>query len=79
MQISCLEVLRELSRYIDRDVDPALRQDIEEHLSHCSRCTAVFDGTRNVVRLVGDERAFELPAGFSQRLKEKIERHLPSH
>jgi predicted anti-sigma-YlaC factor YlaD len=74
VEISCLEVIRELSKYIDDDVETELRKQIEAHLEHCAHCTAIFDGTRNVITLVGDERSFELPIGFSLRLKEKLSR-----
>ena len=72
MDISCLEVIRELSNYIDDDVTPQLREEILAHLSGCSRCTAVYDGLRNTITLTGDERAFDLPVGFSQRLRAKL-------
>jgi hypothetical protein len=74
MEISCGEVIRELSRYIDRDVEPALRREIEEHIAKCAHCTAVLDGTRNVIQLIGDNRSFDLPAGFGQRLRERVSR-----
>jgi len=49
---------------------------MEEHFKGCKHCTAVLDGTRNVVQLVGDATAFELPAGFSNRLYQKLNRRL---
>lgn len=72
MEISCLDVIRELSRYIDLDVDPGLRAQIEDHLPNCKHCTAIYDGTRNIIMLVGDDRSFELPPGFSQRLRGRL-------
>ena len=72
MDISCLEVIRELSNYIDKDVTPNLREQILAHLSGCSRCTAVYDGLRNAIILTGDDRAFDLPEGFSQHLRAKL-------
>ena len=72
MEISCLEVIRELSNYVDQEITPNLKAQIEAHLPHCKHCTAVYDGERNVVRLLADERSFELPAGFSQRLRARI-------
>jgi len=72
MRIECFEVIRELSQYVDNEVLPELQRQITEHLLHCSRCTAIFDGVRNVVRLIGDSRTFNLPVGFSQRLREKL-------
>ena len=69
MDISCLEVIRELSNYIDEDLNPQLRVDIEAHLPKCAHCTAIYDGLRNTITLTGDGRIFELPPGFSQRLR----------
>ena len=72
MEITCLEVIRELSNYIEEDLKPQLRSDIEAHLRNCAHCTAVYDGLRNTITLVGDGRSFELPSGFSQRLRDKL-------
>lgn len=72
MDISCLEVIQELSNYIDKDVTPKLREQILSHLSGCSRCTAVYNGLRNTITLVGDGRTFALPEGFSHRLRAKL-------
>lgn len=78
VEISCVEVWRELSNYIDGAVDPELRRRMEEHFKGCEHCAAVLDGTRNVIRLVGDGHAFELPAGFSDRLKKRLQEKLES-
>jgi uncharacterized C2H2 Zn-finger protein len=76
VEISCEEVWREISDYLEGDTTTELRDRMEEHFKRCKHCTAVLDGTRNVVRLVGDATAFELPAGFSDRLYKKLNRKL---
>ena len=76
IEISCVEIWRELSNYIDDDAEPALRQRMDEHFKTCNHCVAVLDGTRNVVRLVGNGQVFDLPAGFGDRLKETLARKL---
>ena len=73
IEISCLEVWREISNYIDEVVDPELRARMEAHFKVCAHCSAILDGTKNVVKLVADGETFELPAGFSKRLFKKIE------
>jgi Putative zinc-finger len=78
MVVSCEQVWREISNYLGDEVDPALRADMDEHFRSCRRCTAVLEGTRNVVQLYGDERMFEVPAGFSQRLHRRLEAQMPS-
>ena len=72
IEISCLEVWREISNYIDQEIDPELRRRMEEHFKVCEHCSAILDGAKNVVRLVGDGRVFDLPAGFSERLKKRL-------
>lgn len=78
IEISCVEVWREMSNYIDDTVDPELRERMEEHFRGCEHCVAVLDGMRNIVCLVGDGRAFDTPAGFSDRLKAVLARKLGS-
>ena len=72
LDIDCYQVWRELSSYLEDDLPPQLRLQIEEHLRDCRHCMAVYDGVRNVVRLMGDEKMIELPAGFSRRLHERL-------
>jgi anti-sigma factor RsiW len=57
LEISCVEVWREISDYLDGNIDAELRTRIEAHFKACKHCSAVYDGTRNVVRLIGDGRA----------------------
>jgi anti-sigma factor RsiW len=76
MRIDCKHVWQHISAYIEGDVDATLRAEIDKHLETCEICSAVLDSTRNVVILVADERVFELPAGFSERLHERIDREL---
>jgi len=78
MRIDCNHVWEYISAYIDNDVDPVVRADIDRHLETCEICSAVLDSTRNVVILVADERVFELPTGFSDRLHARIDREILS-
>ena len=72
MVVNCHEVWREISNYIDDDLDPSLREEIEAHLAQCRHCAALLDSTRNIIVLMADERTFELPAGFSDRLRARL-------
>ncbi len=76
IEIDCEEVWRHISNYIDGEVDPGLRATMSSHFKDCAHCTAVLDGTRNVVKLVGDGRAFEIPAEASQRFYKNLNDHL---
>jgi Putative zinc-finger len=73
MVVKCEEVWREISNYLEGEVDPTLRTAIDEHVRGCKRCSAVLAGTRNVIQLYGDERMVEVPLGFSHRLHRRLE------
>ncbi len=73
MRIDCKHVWEHISAYIDGDVDPTLRAEIDKHLETCEICSAVLDSTRNVVVLIADNRVFELPAGLSERLHKRLD------
>lgn len=77
MVVRCEEVWREVSNYLDGEVSLELRAAIDEHVRGCKSCTAVVDGTRNVIQLCADERMVEVPLGFSRRLHQRLEGDMP--
>jgi Putative zinc-finger len=77
MVVNCEQVWQEISNYLEGQVSPELRTALEAHFRECRHCTAVLDGTRNVVHLFADERSIELPAGFSARWQRKLAESMP--
>lgn len=71
--IDCHTVWREVSNFIECEISAELRSRMEAHFRDCHHCTAILDGTRNVLTLVADGETFPLPQGFSSRLYAKIE------
>ena len=49
--VNCQQVWREISNYVDGDIDAGLRSAMDEHFKACSRCASVLAGTRNVIKL----------------------------
>jgi hypothetical protein len=76
MVLSCSEIRRQLSNFIDDDVSPGTRQAFDTHLLHCGQCAAIVDGMRNILALIADDRLFPLPTGFSERLYIRIQREI---
>jgi hypothetical protein len=74
MTLDCKHVWAQVSEYIDGSVPAEVRKDIERHLAGCRYCSAVFDSTRNILVLAADERTFELPVGFGERLHNHLEK-----
>ena len=72
VEIDCRQVWKELTNYMEGDLIPEMRERIAHHLQACRHCKAIYDGTRNVVRLLGDKKSIELPKGFSERLFNRL-------
>jgi hypothetical protein len=76
--VSCKKVIAELSNFLDQSVDAGTKAEIEHHLAHCRRCSTLLDSTRKVLVISGDERTFEVPVGFSERLHSKLQEKIRS-
>jgi len=74
--VSCDKLLQELSNFIDNDIDPALRAEIERHLRSCRRCAVLADSVKKIVSIIADEKVFEISSGYSERLHQFIDAHL---
>jgi predicted anti-sigma-YlaC factor YlaD len=73
MIIECKHVWEHISEYLDHTLSAEVLEQVEKHLAHCEICSAILDSTRNILILTADDRVFELPLGFSQRLHARIE------
>ena len=72
VEISCIEAWLEISEMIDGTLEPEMLARMGLHLTQCAHCKAVYDGASNAVRLIGDERVYELPLGFTERLFQRL-------
>src|SRR5215469_2156607 len=74
MVMNCKHVWNHISEYLDGTITEETRRAVQNHLDHCEICSAILDSTRNVIILTADDRVFELPVGFSERLHARIDR-----
>lgn len=79
MVIDCKHVWNYISEYLDGTLSDEARTVVQKHLEHCEICSAILDSTRNVIVLTADDRVFELPVGFSERLHARIDLMLEKH
>lgn len=73
MVIECKHVWEHISEYLDGTLTVEVLEQVQKHLEHCEICSAILDSTRNILILTADERVFELPLGFSERLHTRLE------
>ncbi len=66
--MTCKEVIRQLSDYLDGDLDPDLIQALTRHLEHCEDCRVVVDTTRKTVEVYCNTEPAPLPEEARERL-----------
>lgn len=76
MVIECKHVWKYISEYLDGSLDANVREQVQTHLEHCEICSAIIDSTRNILVLTADDRVFELPIGFSERLHARLDKEI---
>ncbi len=76
MVIECKHVWDYISGYLDDTLSPDTREAVQRHLEHCELCSAILDSTRNILILTADERVYELPVGYSERLHARLDLEL---
>jgi len=76
MVIECKHVWNYISDFLDGNLPEETRELVQKHLEHCEICSAILDSTRNILVLTADDRVFELPVGFSERLHARLNREI---
>ncbi len=76
--MNCKSVIREISNYLDGELELAAKQELERHLQDCEDCKLVVDQTKLTVEIFCDEEPVELPSDVKSRLHEAL-RHKIQH
>ena len=74
--MNCERVTREITNYIDGDMDASVRLDVEVHLQGCRHCTVVVDQVKKTVELFCDEEPVELAVDVRARLYDALQKKL---
>ena len=74
--MKCKGFLSELADYLDEMLDPALRAEIEEHLSNCKNCRVVVNTTKKTIEIFCNSEPVPLPVDTRERLHVALEKRL---
>ena len=74
--MNCNGVIREISNYIDGELELPVKQELERHLQDCEDCKMVVDQTKLTVEIFCDSKPVELPADVKARLHEALHHKL---
>jgi anti-sigma factor RsiW len=59
--ITCEEFFAEFADYLEGQVSPEVREELELHLSQCRACHVLYDSSRKTIKIVSESNSFELP------------------
>ena len=74
--MNCKGLVRELSEYLDGNLDPTLAQELARHLEHCEDCRLVVDTTRKTIEIYCNTEPLPLPSGVRERLERALSEKL---
>lgn len=68
-RLTCLETVRRLDDYLDRELSGEEAREVEEHLRTCNRCLRKFQFDRAVVEEIRTKlRRVPVPSGLPDRI-----------
>lgn len=76
MVLECKHVWDYISEFLDDSVPAETKELVQKHLETCEICSAILDSTRNILVLTADDRVFELPGGYRERLHARLAREI---
>jgi anti-sigma factor RsiW len=77
--VTCKDFLRELSDYLDENVDPAVRKDLEHHISECPNCWVICDTTKKTIQVYKGMDPEPLPEKVHDKLVQILEKRCGKH
>jgi len=59
--ITCDEFFSEFADYLENQLSPEVRRELEMHLSQCRACHVLYDSSQKTIKIVSESNSFELP------------------
>ena len=70
--MKCSDFLKELTDYLDNNMDPTTRAELEEHLQWCHNCYVVCNTTKSTIEIYRGSQLYELPDDLRNRIRTAI-------
>jgi anti-sigma factor RsiW len=74
--VNCKGVIRELSSYLEGDLDVTVLSELEVHLTRCEDCRLIVDTTRKTIDIYCRAQPVPLPEDVRTRLHTSLMRLL---
>ena len=76
--LTCKDFLRELSEFLDENIDAEIRAKLERHMSECPNCWVIADTTRRTIKIYKGMDPNPIPKDVEERLMQALERKMAS-
>lgn len=70
--MKCKDFLKELTDYLDGNIQVEVRTELEEHLQWCRDCYVVLNTTKKTIEIYRDNQLYELPDTLRSKLHQAI-------
>lgn len=70
--IRCSEAVRQMWEYLERELDPADRGRVEEHLAFCRQCCGELEFAEELRRFMARSPDVDLPPPIAARFEELL-------
>lgn len=74
--MKCKDVIREISEYLDGQLDATVVAELERHLGHCEDCKLIVDTTKKTIEVFCNSQPAPLDDSVRQRLHNALQQRL---
>jgi anti-sigma factor RsiW len=74
--LTCKDFLKELSDYLDENVDAEVRAKLEKHILECPNCWVIADTTRKTIKIYKGMEPYPIPSDVESRLMAALEKKI---
>ena len=76
--LTCKQFLQELNDFLDETLDPAIRAELQRHVTECPNCWVVYNTTEKTLKVFKGMEPQPVPEPIRARLMEALERKIKS-
>ena len=70
--ITCDEFFAELGDYLEDQLSPEVRKELELHVSECRACHVLYDSARKTIKIVTESGSFDLPQSVTDPIIDRV-------
>ena len=74
--LTCKDFLRELSDFLDENLDTEIRAKLETHITECPNCWVIADTTRKTIQIYKGMDPQPIPPDIEGRLMAALEKKM---